>query len=165
MDKKTRNKKKGFTLIIVIMLIAVMAMAGIALLNLISLDHSLIGQTRRSLHARSISEGGTMEVINNSDFTSIAPAIDAPTLSTIVRPFAGSAFANTISGDDYQARVAFLRIVPLSESSQGLSQAVVYEVVTRSRYGSGEASAELRTEIYRPVNWEGQSIMPRKHYR
>ena len=159
------NTERGFALIIVIMLIAVLAMGGVALLTLISLDRSLVGQTRRSLEARSLSEGGTMEVINNADFATLVPKMDSNPMSTLFRPPAGSQFTDPQSGDDYQARIGLMRIVPLAESSQGLSHAVVYEVVTKARYGNGEASSELRTEIYRPVNWEGQSIMPRKHYR
>ncbi len=142
-----------------------MAMMGVALMNLISLDNSLVGQTRRSIQARTIAEGGTMEVINTADFSALVPRFDGATLSAIYTPAAASVFSEAPDADDYQSKVSLMRIAPIAESSQGLSRAVVYEIVTRSRYKDGQATAEIRTEVYRSTNWEGQSIMPRKHYR
>ena len=159
------QNRRGFTLIIVVMLIAVMAMMGVALLNLLSLDNSLVGQSRRTIEARSIAEGGTMEVINSADLPDQLPRLEANNLSVLRTASTNSVFSEAADADDYQSKISLMRIAPLSESSQGLSRAVVYEVVTRARYGEGEATAEVRTEIYRPTSWEGQSIMPRKHYR
>lgn len=168
-----RENRRGFTLIIVIMLIAVMAMMGVALLNLLNLDSTLVGQSRRSVQALNITKNKTMEVINNADLPNILPRLDATTLTVLHTASANSVFSegeiaingNIAMQDDYQSKLSLMRIAPLAESSQGLSRAVVYEIVTRSRYKDGDATAEIRTEIYRPTNWEGQSIMPRKHYR
>ena len=155
------------------MLIAVMTMMGVALLNLLSLDSTLVGQSRRNVEARSIAEGGTMELINDANLATILPRFEATSLTRLHTASADSEFAEgeiAVNGvlaiqNDYQSKLSLMRIAPLSESSQGLSRAVVYEIVTRSRYKDGDSTSEIRTEIYRPTNWEGQSIMPRKHYR
>ena len=152
-------------MIVVIMIVAVLAVMGVALLNLLNLDNNLVGQSRRGIHARDIAMGGTTEVINMSNLADILPKVTDPNLSVLVQANEGSAFSVSNNADDYQSRVSFMRVAPLTESSQGLSRAVVYEIVTRSRYENGEATSEVRTEIYRPASWEGQSIQPKRHYR
>ena|GEM_PF-2654098 len=159
------NSQRGFTMIVVIMIVAILAVMGVALLNLLNLDNNLVGQSRRGLHARDIAMGGTVEVINMSNLTNVLPKVTDPNLSVLIQANEASAFSVSDNADDYQARVSFMRVVPLTESSQGLSRAVVYEIVTRSRYENGEATSEVRTEIYRPASWEGQSIQPKRHYR
>ena len=161
----SKDQQRGFTMIVVIMIVAILAVMGVALLNLLNLDNNLVGQSRRGLHARDIAMGGTVEVINMSNLTDLLPQNTDTNLSVLIQANQNSAFSVANDADDYQSRVSLMRVAPLTESSQGLSRAVVYEIVTRSRYENGEATSEVRTEIYRPASWEGQSIQPRRHYR
>ena len=128
-------------MVIVVMLIAIMAMMGVALMNLISLDNSLVGQTRRSIQARSIAEGGTMEVINTADFSSLVPRFDAPTLSTIYTPVAASVFSD--------AR-CFRGVSPKVVESKSLISTQT-QIQNRFRFRCGDSDSEVQIQIRIPI--------------
>jgi len=163
--RRPRPGREGFTLFVVIMLVAILAMAGMSLLNLIRVDLSLVGQSRSNIVARELAEGGLMEIINDGALPATAPSISSPSLSVPYPPPAGSRFVDPAEAKTYTGEVNLLRLVPLSESSQGLTRAVVYEVGVTSSYRDGQSTAELNAEIYRVVSWAPGTVLPSRHYR
>lgn len=164
MTRTRGSDQRGFTLIVVVMIVAVLAMVAVSLLNLIRLDLTLVGQSRRNIEARVIADGAAMEIINDVNINSLLPTL-AGSLVTAYTPPAASPFNNASEGRVYTGNLSLLRIVPLPESSHGWSMAVVYEVDTTSIYNGGESSSEVRSEIYKVVSKDPAIQLPSRHAR
>lgn len=167
--RRGRRDQRGFTLIMVLLLVVILALMGISILQLITLDLSLVGQSRRNFEARDIAEGGAFEIINHVNTNTELPSLDEPDLAndtasgTLPKPTT-SPFVNASSGRDYDGEARFLRVIPLSESSHSWVRALVYELRTESNV-MFQSSGELRVEAFRAATFEPGTILPRRHYR
>ena len=152
-------------MIAVVMLVAVLALVGVSLLELLRLDLSLVGQSRKNLEAREVAEGAVMEVVNDLDTPSLLPSIGDGSLTNDYAPRPDSPFSDPVSRRDYSARVSLLRVAPLGESSHAWSRALVYEVEVTAKINDGESTAEVRSEVFKTVAFEPGIVLPRRHYR
>ena len=167
--KRSGQGERGFTLILVVMLIAVLAMMAMALIHLIKMDMSLVGQSRRDLEAREVAEGGAMEVLNDTRLPTMLPGLSSATLTNAYTVPANSPFANyDIPANirrQYDGRVNLVRVAPMGESSLGLSRALVYEIDVTSIFNDGQSSAQIKSEVYKPVAFQPGTVLPRRHFK
>lgn len=162
---KGPKNRRGFSLMIVIVLVALMSLAAVAQLNLISVDLSIIGNNRRSTDALAIADGAVMEVIDDQRAATYLPEFTTPQLSSNYSPSPASPFVDPATGQSYTANVKLLRFVPLSESSQTWSHALIYEIDAVGESTNGEGTGEVRTQIFKAVALAPGIILPRMHAR
>jgi hypothetical protein len=163
--KRRSNHRPGFALIGVVMLTAALAIGGAILLDVVRVD-MIFGKTgRQTEEARQIAEGAVMEVINDQDTPNQLPPLDDSDLTRTYQASSATAFSDPRQGINFEAELRLIRIVPLAESSMNQTRAIVHEVTTRGTAGHGDASVELRTEIYRVVAFQPGTVLPRRHAR
>ncbi len=164
MRERRRKQQRGFTLIVVIMVVAVAAMVAVSLLNLIRLDLSLVGQSRRAVEARVIADGAAMEMVNDLNINTLLPD-GSGALSVNYTPPASSPYNDASLGRSYTGTINMMRSVPMAESSFGRSEAVVYELEVESIYNGGQSSSEVRAEVYKVVTRDPSRILAKRHAR
>jgi hypothetical protein len=145
----------------------VLGLAGLGILQLIRLDLTMTGQSRRSVQARDSAEGAVMEVINNVNTSALLPDLGSPLtgLSVSAPPPGNSPFIDPRVGDSYGVKVNLLRIAPMSESSFAWTRATVYEIDSQSSFHRGDSQAAVRAEVYKAVAFEPGIVLPNKHFR
>jgi hypothetical protein len=164
--KAARNKKqRGFALMIVMVVVALLAVAAITQLCLIVVDLNIVGHNKRSADALAVADGAVMEVIDDQRAASFLPDFTTPQLSSTYTPSPGSAFVDPWAGQNYTAGLKLLRFVPLTESSRTWSHALIYEVDALGDSSNGEGSAEIRSQIFKTVALAPGIILPRIHAR
>jgi hypothetical protein len=160
-----RALERGFTMVTVVLLIAVVTVSGLLVVDLIGEDLGLLGAERRTLEAREVAEGGLMELLNDQQVMNSLPGLDSATLRVDVQPGPGSAFVEQARGKTYTGRVELVRVAPMLESSEGLVRAVVYQVSVEGEAGSGGASARVEAEVFRVASVRPGLVQPRVHAR
>jgi hypothetical protein len=165
--RRRSETQRGFTLLVVAVLMVVLGLAGLGLLQLIRLDLSITGQSHRSVQARDSAEGGAMEVINNVATSVVMPDLGAPmtALSVNAPAPANTPFVDPVVGNSYKVKINLLRVAPMSESSFAWTRATVYEIDSQSSFHNGDSQAAVRAEVYKAVAFEPGTVMPNKHYR
>jgi hypothetical protein len=161
-----RRSGRGYALILVVMIVALLALAAVTLLDLIRVDLSMTGRYERSLEARAIADGALFEVFD--DVETKYP--DSPSARAYGPARAAkSAFVRPASSDgpalDYSAEACWLSLAPLPGSSLLDAAGLWYQVRTISDVGGGEASAEERLEAVRPVVVRNGTFLPHAHCR
>ena len=155
--------RRGFALISVVLLTAMVAVAGAVLLDMVRLDILLGRSQRQTVDARELAEGAVMEFVNDLDTPEQLPMFDDNDLSIRYTPPTASAFDRRKG--EYTVDVALVRVVPLAESSAIQSRALVYEVDAVGAVGRGDAHFDVRTEIFRIVSYKPGTVLPRRHAR
>lgn len=155
--------RRGFALISVVLLTALVAVAGAVLLDMVRLDILLGRSQRQTVNAREVAEGAVMEFVNDLDTPEQLPMFDDNDLSIRYTPPTTSAFADRKG--EYTVDVSLVRVVPLAESSAIQSRALVYEVDAVGDVGSGDAHFDVRSEIFRIVSYKPGTVLPRRHAR
>jgi hypothetical protein len=155
--------RRGFALISVVLLTAMVAVAGAVLLDMVRLDILLGRSQRQTVDARELAEGAVMEFVNDLDTPEQLPMFDDNDLSIRYTPPTSSAFDRRKG--EYTVDVALVRVVPLAESSAIQSRALVYEVDAVGAVGAGDAHFDVRTEIFRIVSYKPGTVLPRRHAR
>lgn len=154
---------RGFALITVVLLTALGAIAGAMLLDVVRVDILLGKSQRQTQDARQVAEGAIMEAINDVDTPAQLPMFEDNDLTARYAPPANSAFDEKMG--DYTVDFALVRVVPLAESSAIQSRALVYEVDASGDVGNGEASFDVRSEVFRLVSYKPGTEIPRRHAR
>jgi hypothetical protein len=162
------KNERGFALIVVVLIVALLAVAAATLLDLVNVDLDLVGQQRRLIGARQISDGAMLEQLNSEqfgthfpDFTNVENPLPTPS-------DANSLFVNYVGTsveETYQGKIRLLRFAPVAETSLNMLHAVTYEVSTVSDINNGQASNEARTEIIKIVPYPKGVMLPRHHAR
>lgn len=155
--------RRGFALISVVLLTAMVAVAGAVLLDMVRLDILLGRSQRQTVDARELAEGAVMEFVNDLDTPEQLPMFDDNDLSIRYTPPSSSAFDQRKG--EYTVDVALVRVVPLAESSAIQSRALVYEVDAVGAVGSGDSHFDVRSEIFRIVSYKPGTVLPRRHAR
>ena len=55
---RSRSQQRGFVMVVVIIIVALLALMGASIMNVLSEDMQIIGQSRRGFEARALAEGG-----------------------------------------------------------------------------------------------------------
>lgn len=163
---RRRRQQRGFALLVIILLVAMISVVGVSMLQIVQLDLDLGGQSRRTLMARLLAEGGSNEVLNDIGTQALLPLPGDAELSKVYPLATVNDFTNP--GDvkgTYSASLRYLRYVPILESSITWTRGLIYEAQVVGDFGDGQATDEVRTEFYRVVNFAPGHALPRKHYR
>lgn len=160
--KRVNPARAGFSLPTVILIMAVTALAAAILLDIVSVDFAIQRTERVTLESRTAAEGGLHELLNDQRLQSNLPEFDDPGMSQRLSPGTDSEFAK--DGAHYEGEVRLLRMAPVSESSQGKLQAVMYELVVDSQVEGGGRSG-VRAEIYKYVSTPRGLIQEGRHAR
>jgi Tfp pilus assembly protein PilX len=160
--RKTREQA-GFTLLVVMLVIAAMAAAGVAVLGLVDNEIQTVGRSREESEAVGVAEGGVMDAIDDELLGSQLPDFSTPQLTATYRTPGASPWISTAQRRSYSTQLRFLRVVPISESSQNWSRALVYEVDGTGSVVDGDATAQVSAEVYRTISVPPGTLLPRVH--
>jgi hypothetical protein len=145
-----RRNRRGFSLLTVMTLIALVTISSLIVIDLIVSDHDLHGLERRTREAREAAEGGTMELINEELLADVLPELDEADLTAEAEATTDNVFSS-IRADgaelEYEGTIALIRVSPLLESSHSRVRAVVYELEVTGRASSHQAITQ--TQIYK----------------
>lgn len=162
---KRSNRRRGFSLLVVALVMALLSIGAAALLDLIKLDLMLSKNDRSEEEAREVAEGALMESINDVRTPTLLPGLDDTDLESTYSALSSSPFYQTSGGRKFDAKYRLLRLAPLNESSYSQSRAIVYEVEIQASASNGDSSSELRTQIFKTVSLSPGIILPARHAR
>lgn len=168
------SERRGFALLVVMMIVAFIGLGAAALLDLVNLDIGIAAEHRKALEAQSASVGAVLEAVGDDEFMMrLPPMTDVDLTVPLVRRVGGvyqldpegiasqriltpnnSAHIESLGTDweaGYEADVRFLRLMRASDSSTDLPIAV-YEVTAKATVSGGDATSQARALVYRHVN-------------
>ncbi|MEL6186146.1 MAG: hypothetical protein AAFU79_16090 [Myxococcota bacterium] len=169
-----RRPRRGFALLIVMLLVALIGIGAAALLDLVNIDIGITSEYRKGIEAESASIGAVLESMSVNDFKARLPQLDTPNLRTRLMTRSGGAYqydpdgvvatraiapadsahidqVGTWAEDGYESDVRLLKIVAKENTSFDRPVAV-YEVRARASVSGGDASREARSLIYVPID-------------
>lgn len=164
MMRRRKRRARGFTALLVIVIVALMTLVSLTLLDLVGLDLLLVGEGRRTVEAKALADSAVFEIANDQRTGPMLPDFTSDTMSVTVRPATNSVLAAR-SDRDYDGTIRLLRFVPLGESSQSWSRALVYELSIEASAANGDATDAVRTEVYKTVAVPSDTVFPRRHAR
>jgi type II secretory pathway component PulJ len=167
MKSPRRRARGGFTLLTLILLLAVGSLAAAVVLVDMGDELELLRLQRQREEAREAAEGGLMEVLNAQSLAAALPDPTTPNLSVTFQPPAQSIFDNpsVYRGQrSYTANVRLVRMAPMLESSHSVVRAVMYEIQVDAQAADG-TSAGVEAEVYRVAASQSGIIQPRVHGR
>ncbi len=162
-----RLRQRGFTLVTTTALIAVVAVAGLMVIETLNVEFDQFARQRRTIASREAAEGGLMELLNDQDVLANLPTLNTPQLKTTHQPAGNSVFGQShlVKGDrSFDAEIELVRHVPMLESSHSVVRALVYDVRVRSTTGDGGTS-RIQAEVYRIAASKPGTVQPRLHAR
>lgn len=180
--RRMRRDQEGFALLVVVLIVALLAVVGATLLDLVNVDLNLVGQQRRAIEAKAVADGALLEVLDDAELSSYFPTFDDPTLrrtyvangvkdpngTPIQLDETNSAYVQypgTSSERTYEANVGLVRVSKVPESSTSLFRGLVYEVSAQSKLNQGLATSEVRAEIVKKVSVGRGTVIPPRHVR
>lgn len=155
--------ERGFAMLVVIIIAALLALLAGSLLQLVQSDLVQVGQARRAFEARDTAEGGVAEILNDLDFITEYPALGgggglSSDYDSRTSPFVGE-------GRSYQGSVRLLRVGPPTESSLEQTRVLTYEVRALSSVNDGAAQTEVVAEVLRTIAYPRGWTPDERHYR
>ena len=169
-NRTPRPEQRGFALFVVVLVVALVAVTGGTLLDLVNVDLVISGEHRKTATAQTVAIGGALETIADATLTPgnmpLDPtqptwtyATDAgglprrdPAGITVNMDETNSAFVRapgTAIQESYSSNIRLIRLGPALDTSVDKATAVIYEVQSVSNINNGAASKEVRTEVYR----------------
>lgn len=163
------EQRRGFSLLIVIIIMALLAIVGTIVLSLVNTEQQIIGLVRLAKEARFGAESAAREVLNDEDLPSMLPSYSTPDLTTAYAKSSASKYdrAKTLglSEISYDATISLVRDVPIRESSLSVTRAFLYEVHVESEVVGGAASDEVNTEVFKVFTVPAGTVLPETHAR
>lgn len=183
---RRRRPPRGFALLIVMLLVALIGIGAAALLDLVNVDIGITTEYRKAIEAESASIGAVLESMSVNNFQERLPQLDSTGLRTRLMTRVSGAYqydpdgavgpvnilatdsahigqVGTWAEDGYESDVRLLKIVAKEDTSFDRPVAV-YEVRARASVSGGDASREARTLIYVPTGIQGR-ITRQRHAR
>lgn len=154
------SKNAGFSMIFVVIIIALGALAGMTLLGLVSIDLDAVGSFRRAAEARALSRGGAREISARNDSVDDLPPLtpEQNASGASANPIYLAASADESGGVDgrltllanqpgqnYRYQFEPLRIAPCRDGGLNRLSGIWFEA--RIQGSSGRATDELRVEF------------------
>lgn len=158
-------RRAGFALIVVMLLMGMMAVAGLAVIDQVHTELELVGQERRIEDSQVIADGAVMEVINDERTPNLLPDYESTNLHATYTPPTDSPYAAAAYGTNYTAEIRLLRFVPVSESSQNWTRALVYEIDATGEVDHAHVSSEVRAQVFKTISVAAGVLLPRVHAR
>lgn len=162
-----RKTRRGFAMLVVIIIVALLALMGAAILNVVAEDLEMLGQSRRGFEARTLAEGGVSEMMNDSNVSNLYPDFSTPMLRSSFDPnteVAGSMFNVAAQGRQYQGEIRLLRMGPAVESDIEQTRTVTYEFYALGDY-SQAAQTEFSAEVFNVIGYPRGWSPAERHYR
>lgn len=162
-----RRARGGFTLVTMVMLLALASVAALVVLDSVNTDVDMLRSQQRTGEAREAAEGGLMEVLNDQRLPTMLPDLSSPQLRTQYTP-SGQSIYNQPSvhrgARNYSATIDLVRVAPMMESSHNRVRAVMYQVLVDAEAGDG-SRAGVEAEVYKIASARAGVIQPRSHAR
>lgn len=185
--KRAARRARGFALLVVMLLVALVGLGAAALLDIVNVDIVIAAEHRKAVEADSAAVGAVLETISDPNFAGMLPDPQEGELITRVVERQGGAYVvdptgevstralapedsafidrqGTENEDGYESDVSLLRIIPRQNSSHKFAVAV-YEVRARASVSGGDASSEARSLIYLPVAVRSDQVTRQRHAR
>lgn len=169
LEKNNKKRPRGFSLLIVVIIMALLALVGTVVLSVVNTEQQIIGLVRLSKEARFGAESAAREVLNDEDLPSMLPAYSTPDLVSTYVKSPGSRFDRAatlgLSELSYEAEIALVRDVPIRESSLSVTRAFLYEVRVESEVAGGAGSDEVTAEVFKVFTVPAGTVLPDTHAR
>lgn len=162
MRRSRSTGQRGFAMLVVIIIAALVALLAGSLMQLVGSDLVQVGQSRRALEARDTAEGGVSEILNDLDFVANYPTLNSATMLTNYNT-AGSQFVR--DGRTYTGSVRLLRVGPPTESSLEQTRVITYEVRADASVSAQSANAEVVAEVLRTIAYPKGWTPDERHFR
>jgi hypothetical protein len=161
--RSSRSNRRGFSLLMVTMLVALVTISSLVVLDLVTNDVIMLGEERRSREAREAAEGGTMELINDEQMGDLLPDIASDTLVSTTEASSDTIFSVRPDGSqmEYEGKLSLLRMSPVLESSHARVRAVVYELEVHGHADNHESI--VQTQIYKMASASPGLLRARRH--
>jgi hypothetical protein len=158
-----RRNQKGFSVLIVCVVLAMAAVVAVTLLDIVRVDLTLAGNSRSNAETMIAAEGAAVELLEDSQLSAMLPGFETATLAAAYDPPPGSPYVLTVDGNKYTANIELLRFAPISESSASWSRGIVYEITTTAAQQHGEANREVKVLARKTVAVPIGTVFPRRH--
>lgn len=158
------NRRRGFAMVVVILVLALGAVVAAAVLDMVDLQHQVTRLMRLSHEARDLTEAGLMEVVGDEQLATYLPSITGENPTVNYYPSSYSPFKLGSNGG-YQASISYIKNVPVRESSFGIVRGLIFEVSATGESDTNQANAAVTAEIYRLVGYPTGVVLPRNHAR
>lgn len=174
MKKRRHNpRQRGFALFLVVLIVALVAVAGGTLLDFVEVDLIVTGVNRQTKIAHATSVGGVLETIADETLTvpnlpidptatpvfdyaddSVTPTrnpggVGGPPTAMNENNSAFTRFVGTTLQESYSSDVRMVSVGLAEDTSVNAGRAVYYEVRALSNVADGSASKETRAAVYR----------------
>jgi len=156
-----RKERRGFALLIVVLLIGILSVTAASMLDVVSTDQFIIGQQNRKARAESVAETAIVEIVSSSDLgDELVKA--TPKLVMPDPGLAGSLLLKSASDGEgkYDATITYLRERGVRETTQNVLRAAIYDVDVTARTPGAEAEAMRRIQIGKPFKVSSGRIRP-----
>jgi hypothetical protein len=161
--------ERGFTMIIVVLVLALILIIGSVVLGLLTTEQRMVGLSRISMDSVNAAEGGFMEVLDDNSLSGALPDFQTPSMSYTYSPSSQSVFNVSASSgqpqESYTATVRLVRTAPLQESGINLVRAFIYEVQVESNVNSGQQTSEVDGEVFRVFSLPVGTVLPAMYAR
>jgi Tfp pilus assembly protein PilX len=153
--KTHSESQRGFALLIVVLLVAFLSVTAATMLDVVSVDQILVGRGASQQRAKALAESGLYEVVSSGNLGTELATLDnnTPTLK-LDEPGQPGAILNSsvvdTLGGEYDATITFVRIKAVSDFSQKLFRAAVFDVDVEADAGQGTLSRN-RLQIERLI--------------
>lgn len=159
-----RAGRRGFTLLTVVLLIALVTSAAVVVVDMVGIDFGILAGERHGREAREVAEGGLMEVLNDQEVMANLPGLGLGNLRREHHSAPGGHLYEGAGSKRYSATIELVRIAPMLESSHMAVRAVVYQVDVTG-HAADRASAGVQAEVYKVASARPGMIQPRMHAR
>jgi hypothetical protein len=194
--KMTRRNQpqRGFALIIVVLIVALLSIVAVTLLDLVKVDLTITGQNRKNFEARAVADGALYEVFDdlrtqypanlvnwhwiaanpNNLLNDAGGPVGNPAASGAGCGIAGSPCSNSAyyrpagvdnPTQDYAADVGWLSTGPVLNTGLNTAIAIYYQVRVVGEVNNGESTAEDRAEVSHPITIQNGTFIPHFHCR
>lgn len=160
-----KHTAKGFSLITVTVVLAIMSLGAVVLVDVVGLDLEITGEHRRNFEVEGDAEAAIMEMMTDRNMATNAPVFTTPDLTHRYAAPAGSAVRNDDTGRNYEGELRLIRVAPMLESSHAWSRALVYEVRATAENDQVVREAEVVAEIFRTIVVSPGTELPQMHAR
>lgn len=172
MKSRRASGTRGFAMLVVVMIVALVSVIALTLLNFLQMDLSIVGQNRRAAEARYLADAANMEIVDHLSteefLTTVVRTDPELTAEVPIVPDSWVARAGdeTARPETYNARATFLRRITVSENTLTVVRGDVYEISATGVVNNGDASSEVRSEVIRLVTIDPNAILDlRQHGR
>ncbi len=177
--RRIKEQQRGFALLTVVLMVALMTMVLLIVGDVVSVDFSLLGEHRKNIRAENNAEAAMREVLGNRDAQDNLPDFSDANLRFDFVSCAGATCTSNsgvpaildennssiVNDDDtYRADARFIRRGPQMDTSLG-AEILVYEVSAVATVAGGDASSQVRSEVFVYSEREPGRIIPTIHAR